>query len=152
MNFATKMVHVTKDAKARPAMIACTTVLADMNIDHGDSSCSPTVTDLADEAAAPEAPGAVAVAASEFWVTVGGSAGCCATVGRPLQQRKAIATIARVSRRIVDPLVRSFLVCCRILDAPVKELSLQSIRLALVALAHLVSRQQQLADQRPSLK
>ena len=24
------------------------------------------------------------VAASEFWVTVGGSAGCCATVGRPL--------------------------------------------------------------------
>jgi len=112
-------------------MIACTTVLADRNIDHGDSACSPTVTDLADEAAAPEAPGAVVVAASEFWVTVGGSAGCCATVGRPLQQRKAIATIARVSRRIVDPLVRSFLVCCRILDAPVKELSLlQSIRLA----------------------
>jgi hypothetical protein len=134
-------------------MIACTTVLADRNIDHGDSSCSPTVTDLAGEAAAPETPGAVVVAASEFWVTVGGSAGCCAYVGRPLQQRKAIATIARVSCRIVDPLVRSFLVCCRILDAPVKELSLlQSIRLALVALAHLVSRQQQLADQRRSLK
>jgi hypothetical protein len=124
-----------------------------MNIDHGDSSCSPTVTDLAGEAAAPETPGAVVVAASEFWVTVGGSAGCCAYVGRPLQQRKAIATIARVSCRIVDPLVRSFLVCCRILDAPVKELSLlQSIRLALVALAHLVSQQQQLADQRRSLK
>src|SRR5262249_12578234 len=47
INFATKIVHVTRDAKASPIMIACTMRLADTNIDQGDNSRSPTVTDLA---------------------------------------------------------------------------------------------------------
>jgi hypothetical protein len=136
-------------------MIACTTGLADTNIDHGDSSCSPTVTDLAEEeaVAAPAPSGPFAIVASELWVTAGGSADCCATVVPPLQQRKATATIAKLSRRIADPCVLSFLGSCRILDAPVKELlPPQSIRLVSVALAHLVSQQQLIGDQQRSLK
>src|SRR5262245_31966812 len=46
MNFATKIVHVIKDAKTNPAMIACTMRLADTNIDQGDNSRMPTATNL----------------------------------------------------------------------------------------------------------
>src|SRR5215471_14162812 len=49
MNFATKIVQVTKDAKTSPAMMACTIRLAETNIDQGDNSRSPTATDLVDE-------------------------------------------------------------------------------------------------------
>jgi hypothetical protein len=48
MNFATKIVHVTNDAKTNPAMIAFTMRLAEIYIDQGDNSCSPTATDLAE--------------------------------------------------------------------------------------------------------
>ena len=33
-----KMVHVTSEAKARPTITACTTMSADLNIDHGENS------------------------------------------------------------------------------------------------------------------
>ena len=48
-SFATKIVHVIKDAKTNPVMIACTMRLADTNIDQGDNSRRPTVTALAGE-------------------------------------------------------------------------------------------------------
>jgi len=65
MNFATKIVHVTRDAKTSPAMIAWTMRLADTNIDQGDNSRMPTATNLLvlaeelDSRATP-APGGVA--------------------------------------------------------------------------------------------
>ncbi len=43
-NLPTKIVHVTRDAKASPTMIAFTTRSAFKNIDHGDNSWIPTAT------------------------------------------------------------------------------------------------------------
>ena len=36
---ATQTVHVISEAKARPTMVAFTTMSAFMNIDHGERSC-----------------------------------------------------------------------------------------------------------------
>src|SRR5438874_3203265 len=46
MILAMKMVHVTSEAKASPIITALTRMSADRNIDHGDSSLSPTAGDL----------------------------------------------------------------------------------------------------------
>ena len=43
---AMKIVQVTSEAKARPTITALTMMSADMNIDHGDNSCSAATVDF----------------------------------------------------------------------------------------------------------
>ena len=40
------MVQVTSEANASPIMTALTMMSADMNIDHGDNSCSAAIVDF----------------------------------------------------------------------------------------------------------
>src|ERR1700753_2379460 len=87
-----KTVPVTSEAKASPIMTALTMMSADMNIDHGDNSCSATAVDFSGRAESAEAAAASAAAGAAtagadgactgategVWAT---AAGCCATEG-----------------------------------------------------------------------
>ena len=63
-NFAMKIVQVISDAKAKPAMIVCTTRLAERNIDQGDNSRIPTGMTRPMGVAAPDRRSAPAAASS----------------------------------------------------------------------------------------
>src|ERR1700754_1204151 len=72
--FAKKTVHVTSEANASPIMTALTTISADMNIDHGDNSCSAATVDLNALALLPSDVVDASMAA-------GAGAGCAAAAG-----------------------------------------------------------------------
>ena len=78
--FAMKIVHVTRDAKARPTITAFTSMSADRNIDQGDSSRIVTAVDFSDRL--PPSPGTASVTAGDVGATAAGPAGtACAGAG-----------------------------------------------------------------------
>src|SRR5580704_3681547 len=107
MILAMKMVQVTSEAKASPIMTALTRMSAVRNIDQGDNSRSPAVTDLSGllpasaAAVASEAAGDAATAdggwAGTCWAA--GAAACCADDGDASESNASADIAARVARK-----------------------------------------------------
>src|SRR6202012_1384715 len=72
---AMNTVQVTSEANARPIITALTMMSADMNIDHGDNSCSAATVDFNDLALLPSADRSDASAAMGAGVTGDPAAG-----------------------------------------------------------------------------
>jgi hypothetical protein len=73
-----KMVQVTSEAKASPTITALTRISADMNIDHGDSSCSAAAVDFSD---LPVLSAAAAGAGAALKSVAGGGGADCTAAG-----------------------------------------------------------------------